>query len=152
MLTQKSFFQFFLITLIAITSFSCGSQRHFTTLNDNTKIDKRLVGTWEGSEEDTQFIGMSKSWTMTRKADGTFTLDFRVSQNGQTRTVIETGRWWTQDGHFHEFHDVSGATDVYDYQILNATQVKFTSCALTASRDELAPDTVEFIDTKVSTK
>ncbi|MFA7617269.1 MAG: lipocalin family protein, partial [Weeksellaceae bacterium] len=121
----------------------------FITLPDGKEIDKRLIGTWEGSEKNNQMEGMEKKWTMIRNEDGTFHLDFEFTMDGDTEYSEETGTWWIEDGKFHEYHDYSDETDIYDYEVLNKKSVKFKSQSLFM---EMESDTYEFIDYKVKTK
>ena len=141
--------QILLFALLITTAFSCSTQRHLIPTDQGTLVDQRLIGIWGGSEESTQYIGMTKSWEMTRNANGTFVLDFKVTQHGKKRTVIETGSWWTLDGRFYEYHDASGLIDVYHYEVLNDNQIKFTSRQLTADRDAEVPEETSFIDIRV---
>ena len=135
-----------MLFLLFLTS-SCGTQQFFHSIADNKQIDSRLVGVWQGSETDQQILGMTKEWKMTRKQNGTFTLDFKITQNNQVYTTIEEGTWWVKDGLFYEFHKVSGLTDVYDYSILSNKQVKFIAKNLNMNE---ANQEYKFIDTKVS--
>lgn len=134
------------VLIAALSLISCSSQ--LTTLSSGQKIDKRLVGTWEGAEKDQQIEGLSKSWVMQRNADGTFELDFKFTQDGHTQNNIETGNWWIQDGLFHEKHNESGNTDVYSYTVLNQDQIKFVSKSISM---DMNTDAYEFIDRRVKT-
>ncbi|MFK8164905.1 MAG: hypothetical protein AB8H12_20835 [Lewinella sp.] len=134
---------------ILLSTSACSPRQHLATVATGQSIDQRLVGTWSGSEADDQVKGMQKSWTMARTADGSFTLDFRVTyDNRPSEQFIETGRWWIADGLFHEFHDISGQTDIYAYKILNKQQVRFSAQALSGGGDH-DDDTYVFVDTKV---
>jgi hypothetical protein len=132
--------------LIASTTFlflSCSNK--LVKLENNKSIDARLVGTWVGNEKDKQIEGAEKSWEMNRKSDGTFVLDFKFMIKGRTQKHIETGTWWIEKGKFHEFHDVSGKTDIYKYTVLDENRVKFTSEQMSV---EMNSEIYEFIDTR----
>jgi len=136
------------LTLVFVT-LNSSSFAQFKTLSNGKQIDKRLTGTWEGSEKDTQMEGMTKKWTMIRNDDGTFQLDFEITTDGETDKTTETGTWWIENAKFHEYHDYSGMTDVYEYEILNKKSVKFKSQSLAM---EMNTDSYEFIDHKVKNK
>jgi hypothetical protein len=133
----------FIIVFGLIVLSSCST--NMKTLASGKKIDSRLIGVWYGSEKDQQMVGMEKKWEMTRLNDGTFTLDFTFVENGESKVAKETGNWWVENGTFHEFHDASGGTDVYDYKVLNNEQVKFTAKKMVM---DMAGESYEFIDTR----
>lgn len=116
-----------------------------TKLDNGKEIDNRLVGVWVGSESNQQIEGVEKSWEMNRKSDGTFELDFTYTQEGETHYSDETGKWWIENGIFHEFHDYSGKTDLYSYEVLNKDQIKFSAKNFNV---DMVSDTYEFIDTR----
>lgn len=131
------------ILLVSITS--CGTKR-FYVKNENSKvIDKRLTGVWTGNESGNVVEGMSSEWKMTRNMDGTFSLEVKANSNGKITEVTEYGNWWIENGLFHEFHDVSGRTDVYHYEVLNKKQIKFKAEKISI---KVANENYEFIDTK----
>lgn len=108
--------------------------------------DARLVGIWEGSEKDNQIEGVSKEWTMTRNIDGTFVLDFKTKMKGRkTENHIEKGKWWVKDNKFYEYHEDSGMTDVYTFEVLNVNQIKFKVFDLSFNQNN---NNYEFIDTR----
>lgn len=72
-----------LLVFSTLFFFSCSSS-HLVSTTDGKKIDKRLLGKWGGSEADQQIAGLKKEWVMTRKNDGTFQLDFRMTYDGET--------------------------------------------------------------------
>ncbi|MDN3605915.1 hypothetical protein [Kaistella yonginensis] len=139
MKTKNLLFVFAVLVLLT----ACTS--YLTQVASGKKIDNRLVGVWVGSEKDKQIEGIHKNWEMNRRADGTFTLDFQFSQNGQVLQTIETGNWWIEKGKFYEFHQESGQTDAYDYTVLGPNQVKFKAIAISI---EMNADSYEFIDTR----
>lgn len=138
--------KYFNLLMLSLSFFfltSCGS--HLMNLSNQKQIDKRLVGTWVGSEKDDQIDGMEKSWEMKRNADGTFVLDFRFNVDGKIQHSMENGSWWIENGKFHEFHEYSGKTDLYRYEVLDKNQIKFS-----AETINIAMNTEEysFIDTR----
>jgi hypothetical protein len=89
-------------------------------------IDKNFVGTWIGSEENQETEGMSKKWKMIRKDDGSFTLDFEYTKNGETKKLEDSGTWYIQGNRFYEYHNSSELTDIYDFEILTPDSIKFS--------------------------
>ena len=113
------------------------------------EIDKRLVGEWYGEEKDKQQKGLSKKWTMSRYSDGTYKIEFEFTQNGRTNKNTEYGEWWTEGNIFYEFHELSGMTDEYEFEVLNKKQVKFKMIKTDA---DFKDEAYTFIDTKVTKK
>ncbi len=134
---------FYFIAFAVSLFLSCSNK--LVSLKNGKKIDDRLVGTWIGSEKDKQVKGAEKSWEMIRKPDGTFILNFKIIVNEKTHKNTETGNWWIENGKFHEFHDVSGKTDIYQYKVLDANKIKFTSERINV---EMSSEGYEFIDTR----
>jgi hypothetical protein len=133
---------------IIFSTSACSPRQYLSTVASGQSIDQRLVGSWSGSEANDQTQGMQKSWVMARTSTGSFTLDFRVTYDGQApQQIIETGRWWIEDGLFYEYHDSSGLTDVYAYEILNKRQVRFSAQTLSPGNQD--DDEYVFVDTKV---
>ncbi|MDI9338848.1 MAG: hypothetical protein QM539_10565 [Alphaproteobacteria bacterium] len=127
--------------LIILTSCSI----NLKTISSGKKIDTRLVGVWYGSEKDKQIVGMVKKWELTRLVDGTFTINFTVVVNGESKTIKQTGKWWVKNGVFKEYHDISGNTDIYKYKVLNSDQIKFVAISMSM---DMASENYEFIDTR----
>lgn len=130
------------VVLMALFCISCSSMK---TLANGDVIDTKLVGVWEGSEDNQQEEGMSKQWVMTRNSNGTFILDFKAQTNTENLAFVETGKWWIEDGLFYEFHKESGLTDVYEYTVLDKDKIKFKSTKLAVDMENSA---YEFIDTR----
>ncbi|MFV0175047.1 hypothetical protein OBK14_12145 [Empedobacter falsenii] len=83
---------------------------------------------------------------MTRNADGTFILDFRVKSKGnKVKSHIEKGKWWVKDNKFYEYHEDSDMTDVYTFEVLNVNQIKFKVFDLSFEQNN---NNYEFIDTR----
>src|SRR5690606_8111617 len=114
-----------LVSILFISLTACGAKSYYVKNENGKTIDKRLVGVWKGSESGNIMEGMSSEWEMTRNIDGTFSLDVKAILNGELIEGTESGNWWIENGLFHEFHDVSGGTDIYNYKVLNTTQIKF---------------------------
>lgn len=84
--------------LLAVSLFGCEA---ITTANQRPSIDIKLIGIWKG--EYLEEGGMIKSWVQKRNADGTYVIEFRFTEtNGIIKHFTESGRWWIQDGLFHE--------------------------------------------------
>ena len=147
---MKTFSAFLLTFFVALTPAiivtSCSTPGYLAKTSGGKVIDTRLVGDWEGSEEDNQLKGMTKHWQMQRTADGKFILNFNVTIEGESKPFTEKGSWWVKDGKFYELHDVSGKTDMYEYTILNESQVKFKTISLGIDHTN---QEYEFIDTRV---
>lgn len=131
------------ILLVCITS--CSTKRYFIKNENGRAIDKRLVGVWTGNESGNIIEGMSSEWKMTRNIDGTFSLKVKANLNGEIIEVTENGSWWIENDLFHEFHDVSGGTDIYHYEVINKKQIKFKAEKMSI---EIVNKNYEFIDTK----
>lgn len=134
-------------SILGLMISSCSTQ--MLTLSNGKQIDKRLVGNWTGSESEQQIDGVNKSWEMIRSEDGSFILDFTFTQFGKTQNSKETGNWWIENGKFNEFHNESGKTDIYKYEILNKNQIKFISESISV---DMNSDSYEFVDTRKATK
>ncbi|MGZ5188043.1 MAG: lipocalin family protein [Kaistella sp.] len=133
------------ISLLLMVLFFTSCTTQLKTLENDKKIDNRLVGVWSGSEKDQQIDGIEKKWDMTRNADGTFVLDFVFTQNGRSQETQETGMWWVEGNKFYEFHEESGKTDIYTYSVLSENRIKFKSQSISVGMNN---DSYEFIDTR----
>ncbi|GGH42498.1 hypothetical protein GCM10007423_39190 [Dyadobacter endophyticus] len=131
----------FTLLLFALTSCSNG----LTKISSGKKIDDRLVGVWAGSEQDQQIEGAQKIWKMTRNDDGTFLLNFKTIIKGESDEFTEKGNWWVKNGKFYEFHDNSGETDIYKYEVLDNNRIKFISKQINI---EMNTESYQFIDTR----
>ncbi|WP_460219451.1 hypothetical protein [Psychroserpens sp. MEBiC05023] len=138
---------YILICVLSITLSSCGPNRHFIKNDNGKSIDKRLVGQWKGNESGNIIEGMTSEWTMIRNVDGTFSLDVKATLDNEIIEGTELGIWWIEDGLFHEFHNDSGKTDIYYYEIISKTQIKFKAKKMSF---EVFNEDYEFIDTKIS--
>ncbi|MCW3162715.1 hypothetical protein [Chryseobacterium oryctis] len=133
-------------TILAALILVFGTISAQKTKTQVNKIDKNLVGLWKGGEKDQQIEGMEKLWIMERKEDGTFMLLFTTVQDCQVNQHIEKGQWWIENGEFHELHFDSGSTDVYTYELLDKSRVKFKSKSMTM---DMTNSEYTFIDTKI---
>ena len=126
----------FFILLLLVSQFAIAQEQ----------VDQKLFGSWSGTETDNQRIGLTKNWIMHRFEDGNFVLLFTTVENGKVRNFSETGKWWVDGNIFYEYHNNSKKTDVYTYQVLNETHVKF-KIKSSGMRD--LNKEYEFIDTKL---
>lgn len=88
----------FFVLLLMIGLFGCET---ITAANQRPYIDVKLIGVWKGeyAEQD----GTIKRWRQTRNADGTYAIEFSFTElDGDTKRFTESGRWWVQEGLFHE--------------------------------------------------
>lgn len=136
----------FLLFCLVLLQLSCSTPEHLRKTHSGKKIDTRLAGVWEGSESDNQQAGLTKRWKMIRSLEGTFILEFKTFFQGRISESKETGSWWTEGNLFYEFHEGSGKTDVYQYQILNKDEIKFKVHTMGVP---LNNEAYEFIDTRV---
>ncbi|MCD0464152.1 hypothetical protein [Flavobacterium sp. ENC] len=89
-------------------------------------FDSKLVGCWRGSEADQQQKGTTKYWVACRFEDGKSTLLFiAIDKKGKVTQMTENGKWWVENGKFHELHNYDGVADVYDYEVID-NSIKFT--------------------------
>lgn len=132
---------------ISLLLISCGTKGYFEKLENGKTIDKRLVGVWEGNESGNLIEGMSSEWKMIRNIDGTFSLEVKANYNGEIIEGTENGIWWIENGFFHEYHYVSGGTDIYNYEVLNKNQIRFKAEKMSI---EVVNENYEFIDTKTT--
>ena len=132
--------------LVLLFIVSCNSSKHLKKISNQKQIDTRLVGSWEGSEEGNQIENMTKEWKMIRTNDGKFTLHFKVTVKDYTQESTEDGNWWVSNGVFHEYHNVSGKTDKYNYEVLNNNQIKFKAISMSVVHEN---QEYEFIDNRV---
>ncbi|WP_333601040.1 hypothetical protein [Flavobacterium sp.] len=109
-------------------------------------VDSKLFGSWSGTEKDNQKIGMTKNWIMHRFEDGNFVLLFTIVEDGEVTNFAENGKWWIENNTFYEYHNNSKETDVYTYQVLDETHVKFK---MKSTQIDYANENYEFIDTKL---
>ncbi len=129
--------------MLVAFSLVCYGQK---TDSKKNRIDPKLVGSWSGEEDDKQIAGMHKSWIMHRFDDGKFLLLFVAVQDGETTTFTEKGQWWVDNGKFYELHKTDGKTDVYTYEVLDNTHVKFKEDHMSIKQ---ASENYEFTDTKM---
>jgi hypothetical protein len=111
-----------------------------------TENNPNLFGIWEGSEKDNQVNGMEKKWTMDRKENGTYLIKFETKIKGEKNISTEYGTWWTEGNKFFEYHDDTGLTDEYSFEVLNEKQVKFI---MKSTDIDFNKPKYIFIDTKV---
>ncbi|SET02366.1 hypothetical protein SAMN05216326_10988 [Nitrosomonas marina] len=99
--------------------------------------DNRLVGTWTGEyvEQD----GSVRSWTQTRKVDGTYSIEFLFMEpDGTIERQTETGRWWTQDELFHEITPPGmKQPDSYQYRFKDNRCIEFLLVASDDASEEI---------------
>ena len=90
-----------------------------------SSVNDRLIGIWEG--EYTEKDGAIKSWAQTRKADGTYSIDFIFTEpDGAVSRFTETGQWWIKDGLFHEIAPSwMKQPDSYQYRFNNDRCIEF---------------------------
>jgi hypothetical protein len=135
-----------LIAIIVLFTTIIFAQNSPKSSESLAKNNIRFVGTWVGSEKDKEVQGLEKKWEMKRFADGNFEIKFTSIRNGKTRVSSEKGKWWIENNTFHEYHDNSELTDVYQFVILDKNRIRF----IIKSSDVVQNPDYEFIDTRVS--
>ena len=132
-----------LVTFLFLTQ--CATTKSSTsTLPDN--LDERLLGSWSGSEKNQLMEGVESTWIQHRFSNGEFILLAIYNQYGELISGAEKGKWWIENGLFHELHYSSGKTDIYEYEVLDANRVKFRGKLMSF---ETNAEVYEFIDTRV---
>jgi hypothetical protein len=94
-------------------------------LSCGQKHDYKLVGSWSGSEKDGQYRGITKAWIQNRHQDGTYEIVFMAIEDGDMQSVVETGKWWTENGKFYELEKDQLVPEQYTYEFLDSDNVKF---------------------------
>lgn len=135
---------FFLFTIFIFNQ--CSQQRFLSETRSGKLIDIRLVDSWKGSEEGIQTKGQKKEWLITKSAQSFFVIDFKMTSEEGSQDFRSTGRWYIKDGLYHEYHDISGLTDIYYYKVLGKNRVKFTAKKLSIEFDNTE---YEFINYRV---
>ena len=109
-------------TVLLIALLGCES---ISDANQRPSIDVKLIGVWEGKY--TEPGGSIKSWTQTRKADGSYLIEFSFTElDGTKKHFSESGRWWIKDGLFHELASSDmEQPDKYQYQFKKLDCVNF---------------------------
>jgi hypothetical protein len=115
-----------LLVLVFVLTTATSFSQELQKIESKT-FDTKLVGCWKGSEIEQQEKGLSKYWISCRFEDGKSTLLFiAIYKNGKVTQTTENGKWWVENGKYYELHTVDGKTDIYDYEVIDATSVKFT--------------------------
>lgn len=98
-------------------------------------IDKALIGTWEGGN--VMKDGTNKKWKQIRGSDGDYTIFFGYSEmDGVSYETKESGRWWIEDGHFHEINPSrSSQPDIYEYEFYSKDCIKYNLLSRVESGD-----------------
>lgn len=133
-----------IFTLLILMVYSNSRSQDIKTVIANTatseqaqlkSFDSKLFGCWKGSEIEQQKKGLSKYWVACRFEDGTSTLLFvAIDKNGKVTQETENGKWWVQNGKFHEYHNVSGITDIYQYEVID-NSIRFTALELMGNKN-----------------
>jgi len=110
------------------------------------QIDPKLFGSWKGSEKDQQIEGVEKHWIQHRFENGTYVILFTVVEDGEVSTSSEKGKWWIENGDFHELSTGSEAADVYTYRFIDDDHVKFKA---KAPKPNFNNEDYQFIDIRV---
>ena len=105
--------------------------------DSHSPTNKMMTGTWQGGH--LMKDGTQKSWQQIRNNDGSYSLYFNYIQtNGETFQATETGKWWIENGLFHEISPSrSKQPDIYQYEFYNNnTCLKFDQISRDPSGDE----------------
>lgn len=132
------------LLLVAITSLLL-----FTFISIQTETNKKLknilIGTWSGSDQDQQELGLTKYWIKTLNKNGTFIVMFTSIKNCEVESHIEKGKWEVKDGLYHETFEVDGKTDIYSVEIIDDNTVKYKAKVLSI---EFENKDYEFVETR----
>ncbi len=114
----------FLLCAVVFVS-SCANKITKSELLMERKIDNRLVGIWQGSEEGKQIKNTKKEWEINRKPDGTQISNFKAYNGDEVVETEETGVWWVKGDRFFEKIEGSEKPDEYFFTVLDKDQVQF---------------------------
>ncbi|MCP5242788.1 MAG: hypothetical protein H6940_05045 [Burkholderiales bacterium] len=120
------------LTIVGLTA--CGT---VSDTYQQSRTDDRLVGVWIG--EYVEKDGVTRSWTQTRKADGAYSIEFLFTEpDGIVNRQTETGRWWIQNGLFHEIAPSwMKQPDSYRYRFKDNRCIEFLLVASDEASEEI---------------
>ncbi len=127
---MRLFFVVFMLTgLLGCEGLIKANQRSF--------IDVKLIGVWEG--EYIEKTGTIRKWMQIRKADGSYQIDFSFKEvDGSVNHFSESGKWWIQDGLFHELTPSwMKEADIYQYDFKKKDCVSFTFVSGNESTEDI---------------
>ncbi len=112
----------FFIIFLSISLLGCEA---LIKANQRPHIDVKLIGIWEG--EYIEKNGTLKKWVQTRKADGSYQINFSFTEiDGTINSFSESGKWWIKDGLFHELEPSwMKEADIYQYQFKSQDCIHF---------------------------
>ena len=128
---------------IVVGLFGCASG---PAQKNRVAMDERLVGTWQGEREAGGKCAFL-AWKMVRAADGQFSIVFFSDKNRSQTWAKEQGRWWTDNGRLVLKTDGVQKADIYAYQFVSSSSVRFVNLKRDPSADCQAD--YEFTDHKV---
>ncbi len=121
-----------------LAAFICGASLHLAgcaPFGPQLRSNDPLVGCWYG--EDYQPVFQRRAgWLMNRRADGTFTIEFRTVERGVSLPIqTEEGRWTHDNGQYTTFTTkVAGEeidktdphyTDTYEVRSVNDVEMTY---------------------------
>lgn len=92
------------------------------------KIDKRLVGTWKGTDNGQIIKEEVNHWVITRLADGTYYVDFTTVhiETGHSETNRSKGIWYVKDNVYYEDMGSVFGPEVYIFKVLTEKAIYFS--------------------------
>ncbi len=98
-----------------------------TSLENDKLIDKELIGTWSNKTALNENSKMSKSRTITRHDNGTFSAISVFIMQGRTQRLSYNGTWWTNNQHqYFEKNSNQEEINTFNYQKISKTVFDFT--------------------------
>jgi hypothetical protein len=114
------------LTLVLTINFCVGQE----VPSGKQNHDPVLLGSWSGTEKSMQKVGMVKHWIQNRFEDGTFVLIYTTIEDDVVKNFSEKGKWWTENGKFYELHFRDDKTNIYTYELVDESHVKFEGIKL----------------------
>ena len=111
----------------------------------STEVDERFVGVWSGTDHGKFFIGETNSWIVTRKIDGTLTVNFKTIYTDDRVTYAEDkGFWCVKGDDYFEYRESDEKADHYTFLFLTKESIHFI-----INEEKTDEEPYNFIDNKV---
>lgn len=111
----------------------------------STEVDVRFVGVWSGTDHGKFFKGETNSWIVTRKIDGTLTVNFKTIYTDDRVTYAEDKGFWCVKGEdYFEYRESDEKADHYTYLFMSKDSIHFI-----INEDKTDEEPYNFIDNKV---
>ena len=111
----------------------------------STEVDERFVGVWSGTDHGKFFIGETNSQIVTRKIDGTLTVNFKTIYTDDRVTYAEDkGFWCVKGDDYFEYRESDEKADHYTFLFLTKESIHFI-----INEEKTDEEPYNFIDNKV---